>query len=239
MRVQIDSSVAVDGATDFVELARRGLHGEVGIATQSDQAPLDWVKRAYERLRSSPELGEKFARGVAAAISDEDAKVRTQALMFFESYPTAAGRELVAEAAKNHRQLFRGVPSPFQDSTTLEWQLLRTIGTLARNGDADALALAYAEVVRVGGQGNAAIAALTQIDPQWVAIHAEEIVRADVMSAAPLLINLQESAVDVGDVGERIAPLAAHAPMFRSLVEDMITDEATRRRILARLPPSA
>lgn len=238
MSVQIDTSVAVDQATDFVELARRGLRGEVGIAQQSDQAPLDWVKRAYELLRGSPDLAEKFARGVAATITDGDAKVRAQALMFFESYPIAPGRELVSEAAKHHRPLFRGVPSPFQDSTTLEWQLFRTIGTLAKNGDADALALAYAEVVRVGGQGNAAIAALTRVDPQWVAVHAEEIVRADVTSAAPLLINLQESAVDVGDVGERIAPLAAHAPMFRSLVEDMITDDATRRRILAQLPPS-
>jgi hypothetical protein len=234
--VQIDSSVTVDPATDFVDLARRGLRGEVGIAVQADQAPLDWVKRAYERLRGSPNLAENLARGVAAAITDGDEKVRAQALMFFESYPSAPGRELVASAAKNHRQLFRGVPNVFQDSTTLEWQLFRTIGTLARNGDADALALAYAEVVRMGGQGNAAIAALTRLDPQWVAAHAEEIVRADVMSAAPLLINLQESAVDVGDVGERIGPLAAHAPMFRSLVEDMITDEVTRRRILARLP---
>ncbi|MDB4971531.1 MAG: hypothetical protein JWN44_7220 [Myxococcales bacterium] len=237
-QIQIDTDVSVDASTDFADLARRALRGEAGIALQSDQAPLDWLERAYERLRPTPALAASLSRAVAGCLTDPAAKLRAQALMFFEKHPDAAGHDLVLAAAKQHRPLFRGIPNPFQDSVPLEWQLFRTLGALALKGDADALALAYAEALRPTGQGGALIAALTRLDPNWVAVHAEEIVKADPTTAGPLLINLQGSPIDVGDVGERIAPLVVDEPMFRSLAE-MIDDTTTRRRILARLPTAA
>ena len=191
--------------------------------------PLESVMKAFRKHLGTPR-GDRFSRGVAACLTDDDPRVRAQALLFFEAFPEAAGAELLVTLARSRRTLFAGVPNPFAPSLDLEWQLLRSIGARILRRDRDALAFGYSCAVEPG-HAQPIIAALTFTDPDWVVAHAEAIVSANPGVAGTLLNSLQRSAHDVGAVGARIAPLAARDPKFQETLELLILEEGTRRRI--------
>jgi hypothetical protein len=109
---------------------------------------------------------------------------------------------------------------------------LRAIGGRLLEGDADALAFSRTIALEPGRAGPL-IAALAQHDADWVAEHAEDIVRQSPDAAAPLLIGLQGSRHDIGALGAKLAPLAGGD--FREYVERFIGDDEQKRRILAAL----
>lgn len=199
-------------------------------ALASDHAPLDAVVREYQS-RHGTAVADELSRGVAACLSDEDASVRAQALIFFEKFPEAAGGEELTKILEKRPELFAGVPNPWASGSDLEWQLLRSIGARILRRDQAALAVGYAAALEPG-RAQPLIAALTSSDPDWVAAHAEEIARINPEAGAALLINLQRTR-DVAAIGEKIAPLASRDPKFREYVELFISDDETKRRILA------
>jgi hypothetical protein len=196
------------------------------------QSPLDAVVRTYRRQTGA--AADRFSRGVAACLTNDDPGVRAQALLFFEAFPEAAGAELLVRLPSTRRHLFAGVPNPFAPSLDLEWQLLRSIGARILRRDPDALAVGYAAAVDPG-RAQPLIAALTLTDPDWVVAHAEEIIAANPRVASTVLNCLQRSCHDVGSVGARIARLAARDPKFQECVELLILEDAVRRRIFAAL----
>lgn len=226
--VRIDAFTEIDDRTDFDDLAREGLRGSRGGGMSSDAAPVDWLVRAYPLLRGTP-YADRFSRAVAACLTDDDPFVRAQALKFFEHFASAAGGERVVELASGPRTLFAKIANPSSPDTTLEWQLLHTVGARILAGDPKALAFGRTAAVQPGA--TPLIGALTIVDPSWVASHAEQIVRSSPDAGGPILVNLQKSSVDVGDVGVRIAPFADKDPSFRMLVTDFVSDPA-RARIL-------
>ena len=225
-------SVTLSDDTDFVDLAKRSVLGQVGGGLPSDSSPLDWLWRAFPLIQQTA-YADQFSEGIAACLTDADPVVRAGSLTFFGQFPAAKGARRVLELARGDRSRFDGIPDPTSPGYDLGWLLSRAIGALASVNEEEALEVARADALTPGKAGPV-MAALTSADPLWVASHAEEIVKGTPSAAITILYNLQESAVvNVGDVGERIAPFAAMDPKFRARLETMIDDAPTKARIVA------
>jgi hypothetical protein len=129
---RVDTVELTDG-TDFAALANKALLGHVGGSLRSDNAPLDWVFRAYDELRGT-RYADLLACGVAACLTAADPYVRAQALIFFQALPQAAGHERIIELLAGDRALFAGVPDPMHPGVDLERQLLDARAAQRRAG---------------------------------------------------------------------------------------------------------
>ena len=228
--LRVDSSTTLSDSTDFEQLVRERLSGRT-VFSANDVTPMEPFERLYRAANGTP-YAARLSRAVASALRDADPLVRGMAAMFFQLFPDADGAEQVVDVAMNNRALFAGVPRPWSPGADLDRELMRAVSARAQRGDARARSLAYSEVLRPG-KAMPLIGALTESDPTWVATHAEEIVRATPAAAKAILFNLQGSSVDVGDVGERIAPIAMGADSsFADDLESYVSDRATRDRIM-------
>jgi len=231
-RLEFDG-VTFDVATDFTALARKALLWQLGGSLPTDLDPLDWVERAYESLEGTP-FRDRFSIGVADCLSDTDAFVRYQALLFFAQFPFDAGAERILDLAAGDRAGFRGVPRP-SGSADLEWSLLNAVASRIAKNDPRAIAIGKKEALSQG-QSEALMAALTIAVPEWVVEHAEDIVRLRPQAGFPMLYNLDGKRFDVAAFGIRIARYAALDPGFREYVERLIDDVEIKRRILSAIP---
>jgi hypothetical protein len=231
--VRVDN-VNLTDATDFDALALEVLRGGGGVGSlPSDNAPLDWILRAYDQLTaaSSP-YAARLARGVAACLAAAEPEVRAQALVFFQRHPRAAGGERVDDlVASGDRKSFAGVPDPLHPGTDLLWQLLAALAARLASGDPRALDLARAEVVRPG-LAAPLIAELVAAAPDWVVARADQIARATPAAGATILIQLQGSGRDLAAIGQRIAPLCKGDPRFELDITRFIDDARVRQAIL-------
>jgi len=230
--VQVDV-VTFAEETDAARVARDAMAGDGGFGSfPSDNAPVDWVFRAYAELAGTP-YADRLARGVAVCLSDPDPLIRAQALIFFRSKPLAAGGERLVELAAGDRAGFAGVPDPLSPSVDLEWQLLGALGArLARRGGDDAgLAVAQAEVLRAG-KARPVVSGLFDAAPEWVISHAESIVHGTPRAGITLLAAVQRSGADVVEFGRRIAPLCRGDDQFERYLPRVVDDPAARRAIL-------
>jgi hypothetical protein len=229
--VRVDS-VTFDDTTDFDAFVHDVLRGGGGVGSaRGDSAPLDWIFRAYEQLRGTP-YADRLSRGVAACLDAAEPDVQTQALVFFQSQPAAAGGERIDDMVAGDRARFAGVADPMHSSVDLEWQLLVTLGARLRSGGARTLDLARTEALRPG-KAHPFIGALTAVAPEWVVDHAEDIVRGTPAAGIPILVKLQGLKRDLAAVGRRIAPLCHGDPQFESYVNRLIDDPGTRQILLA------
>jgi len=225
--------VTFTAETDAARVARDALAGDGGFGSfPSDNAPVDWVFRAYAELAGTP-YADRLACGVAVCLSDPDPLVRSQALIFFRSEPLAAGGERIVELAAGDRAGFAGVPDPLSPSVDLEWQLLAALGArLARRGGQDAgVAVARAEVLRAG-KAQPVIGGLFDAAPEWVIRHAESIVYGTPQAGITLLVAIQRAGGDVVEFGRRIAPLCRGDDQFERYLPRVVDDPAARRAIL-------
>lgn len=118
--------------TDTDQVAHDALSGSGGLGSfPSDNAPVDWIFRAYPALTGTP-YADRLARGVAACLTDPDPLVRAQALLFFTAEPRAAGGERIAELAAGDRAGFAGVPDPLAPGTDLERRLFDALAARKR-----------------------------------------------------------------------------------------------------------
>jgi hypothetical protein len=224
-------NVAFDDATDFDRFVYDVLRGQGGVgSSRADNAPLDWVFRAYEQVRNTP-YADRLSRGVAACLTAAEPEVRTQALVFFQSQPRAAGGDRIEELLAGDRAGFAGVADPLHPGVDLEWQLLTALGARLATGNARSVNLARSEAVSPG-KAQPFIGALTAVAPDWVIDHAEEIVRGTPAAGITILIKLQGQVRDLAKIGRRVAPLCQGDPRFESYVSRFIDDPATRKALL-------
>jgi hypothetical protein len=228
--VQVEN-VAFDDATDFDAFVHDVLRGGGGVGSRpSDNAPLDWIFRAYDQLRSTP-YGDRLSRGVAACLEANEPDVQTQALVFFQSQPSAAGGERIDDLVAGDRARFAKVADPMHPDVDLEWQLLVALGARLRAGDPRSLELARTEAL-APGKAHPFIAALTAAAPDWVIEHAEDIVRGTPAAGIPILVKLQAQKRDLTAIGRRIAPLCRGDAQFESYVARLIDEPDTRKVLL-------
>ena len=226
--VRVDTVTLTD-ATDFDALARDVLRGGGFGAYPSDNAPVDWIFRAYEQVCDTPYAG-RLSRGVAACLTCVEPEVRAQALLFFQTRPHAVGGDRVLDLLAGDRPLFAGIPDPLHPDVDLEWQLLAALAARLASGDERAADLARAEALRPG-KAQPFIGALARAAPDWVLAHAEDIVRASAEAGITILLALQ-GGTDLAQLAARIAPLCRSDPRFESYVTRFIDDPDTRQAIL-------
>lgn len=124
--VRVDT-VTFTESTDFAALVHSALSGDGGFgSTRADAGPVDWVFRAYAEV-SGTAWADRLARGVAACLTAAEPEIRSQALIFFQSWPLAAGGERLGDLAAGDRALFAGVPDPVRPGVDLEHQLLAAL----------------------------------------------------------------------------------------------------------------
>lgn len=232
--LRIDASTTLDDETDFAELVRRRLSGHATFS-RDDVTPLEPFERFYRAAEQSP-YAAPITRAVGDCLTDTDPLVRGMAALFFQRFPTVDGAERVEETLRQARALYAGVPRPWDPSSDLERELLRALAARVREGVASARAAAYVEVL-MPGNALPIVGALAERDPTWVATHAEEIVKGTPTAGTALLNALQHTAVDVGDVGVRVAATASsHDPTFAERISQWIEDVDARKRILNAIP---
>lgn len=227
--LRVDNELLTD-ATDFDALALAALRGDAGGSLRSDNFPLDWVLRAYHALHGSA-YADRLARGVATCLTAAEPAVRAQALVFYESHPTAAGGERVNFLVADDQGLFAGIANPMQPGYDLRWQLLTVLAARANTGDRRATDLARVEAMRPGSAAPV-IGGLVAADPDWVLAHAEEIVGGTPAAGATILIRLQRTDRDMAAIGRRIAPLCRDDARFEDAVSRFIDDPDLRQAIL-------
>jgi hypothetical protein len=232
--LRVDTVTFTD-ATDFDALAHQVLRGDGGFgAYPSDNAPVDWVFRAYDQVLGTPFAG-RLSAGVAACLTCAEPEVRAQALLFFQTWPHAAGCERILDLLTGDRRLFAGIPDPLHTGVDLEWQLLAALAARLDSADQRAVDLARAEALRPG-KAQPVVGALASIAPDWVLAHAEDIVLATPEAGITILIALQAGSRDLARLAARIAPLCRRDPGFEDRFEDYVSrfidDPATRQAIL-------
>jgi hypothetical protein len=223
--IKVDTETFSD-QFDFKAFARNLLSGQAGVgALPGDIGPLDWLERALPLIEGTP-YRERLTRAIAECLTDSETSVRREALRFFEKFPDAPGAERITRLAHESRQLFA--------EKDLESALLHAVGARMKTNDQDAVAFGRAEALREGGRPDSLLAALTCFDTDWVGANAIEIVRKHPRTATTILFNLEQSARDVGDLGEALAPVAAAADhQFRREVQKFLRKGPALERILA------
>lgn len=238
MPLRTIDGVTLTDQTDFAALARDVLRGGgAGGARRGDSQPLDWILRAYQELASSP-YAERLAHGVASCLNAPEPAVRSQALVFFQGNPRAAGGERVRDLVAGDRRLFRGVPDPVHPGTDLEWQLLAALAARVALGDARSIDLARAEALQPG-RAAPLVAELANADRDWVVTNAEAIVRGTPAAGATLLIQLQATVPDFLALAHRIVPWCHGDRRFELDVSRFIDDPSVRQQLLELFHASA
>jgi hypothetical protein len=215
--------------TDFETLVAEILRGGGG-SLRGDSFPLDWINRAYDEVKSSP-YACRIAHAVAGCLTAAEPEVRAQALVFFQTHPSAGCGSRITTLAAGDRELFAGIADPMHPGTDLEQQLLMALAARIGAYDSDALHLACAEALRPG-KAAPLIAALVAAAPDWVVANAEKIVRATPEAGATLLIHLQGGDHDLLSLARRVAPLCHDDRRFELDVSRFIDSPDFRQVIL-------
>jgi len=222
-------------STDFDALAAEALAGNAALEMWPDDiSPLASVFRFYDQIASSP-YGDRFARGVANAITSANPTVRYNALLFFEKYPLAAGGERIDSIVSTPTPLFDGVLDPYTGGD-LGFQLGRALSARVIAGHRGSLDLARALALREGG-ALGVIAALTSVDRAWTLANASAIVRRNPNTFGPILYQLalgdKEAAVALGEQVARLNVMPKQE--FAAVVREHVADPAVQARILRAL----
>jgi hypothetical protein len=226
--LRIDT-VTLTEDVDFGALAVAVLQGAGG-ALRSDGFPVDWMFRAYEQAQGTP-YADLLTQGMATALAAADPMVRAQALVFFAAHPDAAGATAVLDLLSGDRSRFAGVVNPMApDGPDLQWQLLETLGALVHTDPSFADAACAEALGPVGARTLAG--RLAEVRPGWVIAHAEEIVRASPPAGTSLLIALQDTDVDLVELGRRIAPLCRDDDAFEADIQRWIGNPDVRRALI-------
>jgi hypothetical protein len=216
--------------TDYVDLAHAALRDwGLGYAPW-DASPLSAVDRVLAMLRDTP-WADRLTEGIAACLTAPEPIVRSDALVFFQSSPRAAGGERIVDLVAGDRALFVDIPDPNHPGVTLEHELIVALGARLELGEARALELARAEVMRPG-KALPIIGALTGVDAGWVVPRAEQIVRRNPQAGLPMLLRLDRQGHAITQLGRRLAPLGRSDPGFESGLTRFLDDVAVRDAIL-------
>jgi hypothetical protein len=166
---------------NLAELVTRSLHGTTPPASYpEDSREAFWAVRMHVRLAETP-WQEVVVRAASAGLEDAEPKVRGRALQFFVSLELPLGMARALELLEGDRRLYAGIPDEITSvriDKTLEDSLWRVASPLVRT-PGRARDLARAEAVVPGKGRRILFDALASGDPEWVAGHVEEMVRAN------------------------------------------------------------
>jgi hypothetical protein len=131
--------------------------------------------------------------------------------VLFTVFRRAAGSDCVVQAARFSRDLFAGLQDPTLHAWTLEDRLMDVLGRRARlrnqDGeleDPDALELAKTEVMHPGVRTRM-IDALANVDENWLAENAVDVVRAEPNRWQEILVAFEIAGSDrVGEVAAKL-----------------------------------
>ncbi|MBP2324168.1 hypothetical protein JOF56_004553 [Kibdelosporangium banguiense] len=217
--------------TDFEALTAEILSGGGGVGSnRGDSHPLDWINRAYNQVKPTP-YACRLAQGVASCLTAANPRIRAQALVFFQTHPSACGADRITTLAAGNRDLFRAIDDPIHPGTDLEWQLLTALAAQIEAHNTDALTLARTDALHPG-KAAPLIASLIAADPTWTFANAEKIVQATPEAGATILIQAQTGNHDIISLAQRITPLCHNEPRFKLDISRFITNPTTRQKIL-------
>lgn len=237
LRLSVDG-VTFSEETDFVGFVGDLLSGRVstGVNVWQDRFNLSALLRIHDLLERGP-LAASLQRGVIACLDDPEPLVRVQALAFLSEHLPGGEAEVdrVLDVLGSRPELFTGIPHPMHAGRELEWEALRLVGRLAAQSPR-ALDRAQAESLRPG-KAPALLADLVAIDPEWVVVHAEALVRASPTTFTPLLMLLKKHGQNVTELCEHLAPLGL-LPQgeFAEAIESHVLDPVTWNRIRRAIP---
>ncbi len=224
--------VTFDDELDFEALAHHVLSGRGGYGSlRNDNYPLDWIERAYRQVEQTP-YAVRLAHGVAQCLTAPEPLIRSQAMIFFQGHRHAACGNRVVTLLAGDRSLFAGVPDPIHPDVDLESRLLATLAARVTAYDTAALQLAMNEVL-LPGKAGPLMAALAELEPDWLVQNAERIVSGNPEDGATLLIQLADGNHDMLDLARRVAPLSRSDPRFVDDITRFVDSATVRQAILA------
>ena len=200
-----------ESEADLVEMCNRSLHGwRPAGAHPQDRRGDAWAARLHGRLANTP-WQEPVALAAVSCLDDQDADVRAAAIAFCQQRKVRAGMERGVELLENQRALFTDVPNKlpgYANNKTLEEALLYLICPLVEQSER-ARDLVRAQVLAPGKGRIGLYYALARDDIEWLAAHAEEIVKASPNQAKHLLnsLNLAPQTFDAQLLRERLQVL--------------------------------
>jgi hypothetical protein len=194
--------------TDLLGLIRESLAGWSPREARSGERKhaVGWVIKLYVRLLGTG-LEEVASRATAALLTDDDARVRSAALAFFEKFHEVTGADRIDELVRGDRSLFAG-PDSIHPKLPMENTLLRVLGNRAaaldehgRPQNPAALELAKEEALRPG-RGAVIYSHLATADEAWFVQNAEAIARANPGEWYNLMIAVTRNRVSSPSVAE-------------------------------------
>ena len=178
--------VRIDRGTDFDELVSKTLDGWCPELARPDdrEHPNVWLLKLYARLTKTG-LQSSIAEAVSRCLIHPSPRVRSAAILFFATLIRKLGdlREAnrIVELAAGDRSLFRGIPDPLSQGSTLEDSLLRALGLVVcrdREGATHALEVARTILLQPG-RNQALYWSVCSSDTDWFLENLESVVRAN------------------------------------------------------------
>ncbi len=161
---------------DLVARLRRGLlETEAFPVRPNHRLAVDFLVEAHDR--STPQDAKALATAVAALLDDDEAKVRSGAIRFFQG-STAVEPSALLAALNADRGRYEGVADPLAGATgDLRHELARAAAR--RLGEDPALRDAIRTEALRPGRGRTVIAALGLNDADWLRAHALDVAAAN------------------------------------------------------------
>ena len=188
--------IVVDGVrlgpeSDFEELFRRQLRGDVLFESKSGYGPADGIVRVLGAARTS-RLESKVRDAIMTLATDKDAAVRGSAVMAIGTYPRTFGTSALLALLDGNIQLFRKVPAVARGYADLEWELLQAIA--ATRPTSPEIIDRFKAVVVDPVEGERFVGLVAAADPSWTLGHAREVAAGQADRAIAVLWNLNDPA---------------------------------------------
>ena len=178
------------------------------------------LARSFDELEPAANRG-KLAELIAALVKDEDIRVRSGAIQFFQQRPDVPDGNILSEAFELRSALFIGVEAePQEPSGDLQFQLARALAERSKIGDVKARETLRREALRPGC-GEPTIIALFLTDRDWLFEKAADIV---IKTPEIALLLIRKMVHQQQDISPFLLSVSEHVP--QKLLETALTDVA-------------
>lgn len=245
----VEEGVTWDGVdfgpkTDLRQLVHQQLvHWNVGTTRRDDRTEIDWVKRAYDALRTLDTVSaNRLARSVAQLFGQVDSGIDALVAKFYEDRPGAPGRGILANWMIGHPEGVSTERNPVPGSAG------RTVREAAfgvalwwyhaKDRDPDPALLEQVHREIDAGRADGLIGVLSVVEPTYVDQHFDALLRAHPSAAGSLLAHLLDHGMQGAAAVAKVLPHAdaAGRSSMRSNVSLSSRSEDEKRALLALIP---